>query len=204
VAEELRRYAMCGADLLVLGLARGGVPVAATVAGELRASLDVLVARKLGTPGRPEFALGAIAAVGAEVELVCDRSAFVQRQIPADVFGAIYRRELGELRRRQLVYRDGRPAAPITGRAVILADDGLATGSTMRAAVAAVRRQRPCWLVVAVPVGPAQTCRELRGQVDDFVCVWTPSPFRAVGQAYRDFSPTSDAQVRRILAEFTP
>jgi len=204
VAEQLRRYARCGADLLVLGLARGGVPVAATVASELGASLDVLVVRKLGTPGRPEFALGAIAAVGVEVELVSDPAALAQRRIPAEAFDAIYRRELVELRRRQAAYRDGRPAAPIAGRVVIMVDDGLATGSTMRAAVAAVRRQQPLWLVVAVPVGPAQTCRELSGQVEEFVCAWTPSPFRAVGQAYHDFFPTSDAQVRRILADFTP
>lgn len=204
VAEQLRRHATCGADLLVLGLARGGVPVAATVASALGASLDVLVARKLGTPGRPELALGAIAAVGVEVELVSEPLVLAQRRIPAEAFDAICRRELVELRRRQAAYRGGRPAAQIASRAVIVVDDGLATGSTMRAAVAAVRRQQPRWLAIAVPVGPEQTCRELRGQVEELVCVRTPSPFRAVGQAYRDFSPTSDTQVRRILADFTP
>jgi predicted phosphoribosyltransferase len=205
LAEQLTRFAGPSADdradVLVLGLPRGGVPVAARVATALGAPLDVLVVRKLGLPGHPELAMGAIAGVGDTVELVRNDTVLGRTPVPDDAFDDVHRREVTELRRRETAYRDGRAAAPIRGRVVIVVDDGLATGSTMRAAVAAVRRQQPARLVVAVPVGAHATCEALREEVEEVVCVWNPEPFLAVGQAYLEFSATSDDQVRRTLAD---
>jgi putative phosphoribosyl transferase len=199
LAELLSHYG-AQPDVVVLGLPRGGVPVAARVATALGAPLDVLVVRKLGLPWQPELAMGAIAGVGEEVELIRNDPVLTRSRVSPRVFDSVYRRELLELRRREDSYRGGRPPAQIRDRTVILIDDGLATGSTMRAGVAAVRRQRPSRVVVAVPVGAAETCAGLRNDVDEVVCALTPARFMAVGQAYRDFTPTSDAEVRHLLA----
>jgi len=186
-------------DVLILALPRGGVPVAAEVARGLAAELDVLVVRKLGVPVHPELAMGAIADVGDVVEVVTNDVVLSRLGITPDDFDAVYRRELRELRRRAAAYRGKRPAAAIAGRVVIIVDDGVATGATMRSAVAAVRRQRPARLVVAVPVGAADTCAALTREVDEVVCALTPQPFRAVRQGYRDFTQTPDEEVLAIL-----
>jgi putative phosphoribosyl transferase len=199
LAGLLSGYAGHG-DVVVLGLPRGGVPVAAEVAAGLRATLDVLIVRKLGVPRHPELAMGAIAAVGDTIELVTNDRVLARVRVTDDEFEAVRRAELAELRRRSLAYRGDRPASPVAGRVVIIVDDGLATGSTMRAAVAALRRQQPGRLIVAVPVGPADCGPALRGQVDDVVVALTPTPFQAVRQGYRDFSETSDDEVLAALA----
>ncbi|TWD80846.1 putative phosphoribosyltransferase [Kribbella amoyensis] len=185
-------------DVLVLGLARGGVPVAAPVAAALGGQLDVLIVRKLGLPGQPELAMGAIAGPGTEVQVIRNES--VLARVSESAFEEVRHREEAELRLRETRYREGRAAAPIQGRTVVLVDDGLATGSTMRAAIQAVRRERPARVVVAVPVGGARTCRRLAAEVDDVVCAWIPDHFSAVGQAYRDFAPVPGDAVRAILA----
>lgn len=188
-------------DVVVLGLPRGGVPVAAPVARALQASLDVLVVRKLGLPGQPEVAMGAIAGVGDSVQLVRNERVLAMVSVPEKDFQAVHERELHELRRREAAYREGRPAVVVRDKVVVLVDDGLATGSTMLAAVAAVRRQEPARLVVAVPVGSADTCAALRRDADEVVCGWMPEPFYAVGQGYRDFSATEDDEVRAVLRQ---
>ncbi|CCG05260.1 Phosphoribosyltransferase [Blastococcus saxobsidens DD2] len=187
------------AGALVLGLPRGGVVVAAEVAAALGAELDVLVVRKLGAPGHPELAMGAIAAVGDAVETVWVRRV-LDRLTPdeADI-DAVRHRETAELRRRAAAYRGDRPAPALTGRHVLLVDDGLATGATMRVAVDAVRASRPARLTVAVPVGPPEVVAELAAVVDALVCPVAPAHFRSVGQAYADFAETSDAQVADAL-----
>jgi predicted phosphoribosyltransferase len=195
LAAKLSAYAD-RPDVLVLGLPRGGIPVAYEVARALRAPLDVYVVRKLGLPGREELAMGAIATGG-----VCVLNEDVVRKldIPADVLQAVAAAEQEELTRRETAYRGDRPTPDVRGRTVILVDDGLATGSTMRAAVAALRRLGPEHLVVAVPVAAAETCDELRAEVDDLVCAFTPDPFRAVGLWYEDFSQTTDDEVHELL-----
>ena len=187
--------------VVVLGLPRGGVVVAAEVASALDAPLDVLVVRKLGLPEQPELAMGAIAAVGDAVETVRNEAVLARVQVGDDAFTAVRDRELAELRRRERAYRGGRTSVPLTGRAVLLVDDGLATGATMRAAVVAVRRRGPASVGVAVPVGAPAACAALAGEVDELVCLSAPRSFRAVGQAYADFSPTEDEEVRAALAE---
>jgi predicted phosphoribosyltransferase len=187
-------------DVVVLGLPRGGVVVAAEVAAALDAPLDVLVVRKLGLPWQPELAMGAIAAVGDTVETVRVESVLASAQVSADMFGDVQRQELAELRRREAAYRNGRPALALTGRTVVLVDDGLATGATMRVAVVAVRRQSPGRLIVAIPVGSPTACAALAPDVDEVVCLYAPGSFRAVGQGYGDFSETSDEEVRQALA----
>jgi predicted phosphoribosyltransferase len=183
-------------EVLVLALPRGGVPVGARVARALGAPLDVFVVRKLGVPGHEELAMGAIASGGVRVhnEEVVDKlhidDATLQRV--AEV-------EQQELARRERSYRGQRPPPGLTGRVVILVDDGLATGSTMRAAVAAARRLGPARVVVAVPTAPASTCEQLRGEADEVVCATTPRPFRAVGYSYRSFPQTTDEEVRELL-----
>ncbi|MDQ3627399.1 MAG: phosphoribosyltransferase [Actinomycetota bacterium] len=199
LADHLSDYAR-RRDVVVLGLPRGGVPVAAHVAVALQAPLDVLVVRKLGLPGQPELAMGAIAGVGADVELVRNDAVLSHAQVAGDAFEAVHRREVEELLQREVAYREGRSRLALGGQVVIVVDDGLATGSTMRAAVAAVRRQRPGRLVVAVPVGADAACETLRTEVDELMCPWIPTLFVAVGQAYVDFSATSDQQVRRTMA----
>jgi predicted phosphoribosyltransferase len=198
LADELGQVA---GSVLVLGLARGGVPVAAPVADALGAELDVLIVRTLGLPGQPELAMGAITGVGEELHVV--RNEQIAREVDADAMDEVQRREVQELRRRESAYRGDRPPIDVRDRVVILVDDGLATGSTMRAAVEAVRRQRPARVIVAVPVGGVESCRRLARIADQVVCVWIPRYFNAVGQAYRDFSPVSDDEVQRVLAEST-
>ena len=185
-----------GAEVVVLGLPRGGVPVAAAVADMLDAPLDVFVVRKLGVPGHPELAMGAIASGGARVinhRLIRDLGVSA-----ADVARVIADEE-AELARRERVYRRGRAPLNLSGRTVILVDDGLATGATMRAAVQAVRELGPSRVVVAVPVGSREACRDLERVADAVVCVRMPDPFLAVGRWYRDFSETSDADVIALL-----
>lgn len=183
------------AGLIVLGLPRGGVPVAWEVARELGAPLDVLIVRKLGHPLHPEYAMGAIASNGVRV-MNHDAAAGVR---PQDL-ERIVARELAELERRERLYRGDTPALALHGRSVVIVDDGLATGSTMRAAVQAVRRQEPSWICVAVPVGAPESCEMLAAEADDVVCPARPIPFRAVGLWYRDFPQTGDDEVRSLLA----
>ncbi|HTE74951.1 MAG TPA: phosphoribosyltransferase family protein [Actinomycetes bacterium] len=186
---------------VVLGLPRGGVPVAAEVARELGAPLDVLVVRKLGLPGQPELAMGAIAGVAGDIEAVRNDAVLALSPVDEESFQDVYADEVAELRRRESAYRGDRPPATVEGCTTVVVDDGLATGSTMRAAVTAVRHGRPAAVVVAVPVGSRDTCARLAGEVDEVVCLTKPRAFTAVGQAYLDFSPTSDDEVRRALAE---
>jgi putative phosphoribosyl transferase len=183
-------------DVLVLGLPRGGVPVAAEVATGLAAPLDVFVVCKLGVPGHDELAMGAIASGGVRV---LNRSVVDGLNIREDVIEKVAARELQELERRDAAYRDDRTPPDVRDQVVIVVDDGLATGSTMRAAVAALRAQHPKRVVVAVPVGSAATCRDLEAEADEVVCARTPAHFHAVGQWYHDFSPTTDEQIRRLL-----
>jgi predicted phosphoribosyltransferase len=198
LAAELNHYAEVP-DVIVLALPRGGVPVGYEVAHALGAPLDVFLVRKLGVPGREELAMGAIASGGVRV---------VNREIVRELgltdadLNEAAAHEWEELRRREEAYRDGRPAPDLRNRIVILVDDGLATGSTMRAAVAAVRRLDPAKVVVAVPVGAADTCREFGRIADEVVCIQTPEPFFSVGGWYRDFSQTTDEEVRDLLARF--
>ncbi|HEY2944930.1 MAG TPA: phosphoribosyltransferase [Vicinamibacteria bacterium] len=183
-------------DVLVLGLPRGGIPVAYEVARELAAPLDVFLVRKLGVPGHEELAMGAIASGGVRV---LNPSVVRALGIPPDVIERVAAAEQRELERREALYRPGQPPPEVQGRTVILVDDGLATGSTMRAAVAALRPQGVRRIVVAVPVAAAETCAELRDDVDEIVCAETPEPFFAVGRFYDDFSQTSDEEVRDLL-----
>jgi predicted phosphoribosyltransferase len=187
-------------DLVVLGLPRGGVVVAAEVAAALEAPLDVLVVRKVGLPWQPELAMGAIAAVGDAVETVRTEAVIDRARVQPATFDEVRDEELAELRRRESAYRGGHPMVRVTGRPVIVVDDGLATGATMRAAVAALRRQQPARITVAVPIGSPATCADLAPLVDEVVCLQTPRSFRAVGQGYADFAPTSDDEVREALA----
>ncbi|HEY8148851.1 MAG TPA: phosphoribosyltransferase [Vicinamibacteria bacterium] len=183
-------------DVLVLGLPRGGLPVAYQVARELDAPLDVFIVRKLGVPGQPELAMGAIASGGVRV---LNGTIVRALAIPSDVIGRVAAAEQRELERRETLYRSGEPPLDVSGRIVILIDDGLATGSTVRAAVAALRPQGPAKIVVAVPVAAAETCAEFRDEVDDVVCAATPEPFFAVGGFYDDFTQTTDEEVRDLL-----
>jgi putative phosphoribosyl transferase len=195
LAGRLGHYAG-RADVLVLALPRGGVPVAARVARALDAPLDVFVVRKLGVPGHEELAMGAIASGGVRVH----NQEVVRRLRLADAdLERVVEAEERELARRERSYREGRPPPALAGRVAILVDDGLATGSTMRAAVAAARRLGPARVVVAVPTAPASTCERLRSEADEVVCVSTPRPFRAVGYSYRAFPQTSDEEVRELL-----
>ena len=183
-------------NLLVLALPRGGVPVGYEVARALLAPLDVMLVRKLGVPGHEELAMGAIASGGIRVLSEEVVAAF---NIPDRVIATIAANEEQELRRRERLYREDRLPAEVRGRTVILVDDGLATGSTMRAAAGALRVQHPERLIVAVPVAPPETCASLRQEVDDVVCALAPEPCLAVGNWYDDFSQTSDEEVRQLL-----
>ncbi|TFV69470.1 phosphoribosyltransferase [Blastococcus sp. CT_GayMR20] len=187
-------------DPVVLGLPRGGVILAAEVADALGAQLDVLVVRKLGLPWQPELAMGAIAAVGGAVETVRVEAVLAATRVEPDVFDEVRTRELAELRRRESAYRGDRPPVGLRGRDVVVVDDGLATGATMRAAVVAVRRQVPERITVAVPIGSPTACAALAPEVDELVCLDAPFSFRAVGQGYTDFTATSDEEVRAALA----
>jgi putative phosphoribosyl transferase len=195
LAEALRPYAG-RPNLLVLALPRGGVPVGYEVARALHAPLDLLLVRKLGVPGHEELAMGAIASGGVRI---VSEDVIAMLGIPDRVIATVAAAEEKELERRERLYRDARPAPNVRGRVVILVDDGLATGATMRAAAAALRTQRPEWLVVAVPVAPPETCEALRAEADDVVCALSPEPFIAVGAWYEDFSQTTDEEVRELL-----
>ncbi len=196
LAETLKSYAD-RPDVIVLALPRGGVPVAFEVARALNAPLDVFLVRKLGVPGREELAMGAIATGG--VRLLNEEVVRALR-IPDKEIEAVTAIEREELHRRERAYRGDRPPPEISGRVVILIDDGLATGFSMRAAIAALRRENPERIIVAVPVASASTCEEFADEVDEVVCARTPEPFQAVGLWYENFSQTDDDEVRALLA----
>ena len=195
LARELTAYAG-RPDVVVLALPRGGVPVAYEVARALGAPLDVFVVRKLGVPGHEELAMGAVATGGVRV---LNEQVVRALGIPPDLLDMVAARQLQELARRERLYRGEQPPPDVKGRTVILVDDGLATGATMRAALAALRQQQPARRVVAVPTAAPQTCDELRTEADDVVCATTPEPFDAVGFWYEDFSQTTDDEVRELL-----
>ena len=184
-------------DVLILAVPRGGVPVGYEIARRLRVPLEVFLVRKLGVPWHPELAMGALASGGVEF---LNEDVIRAYSIPAHVINAVAEHEQQELDRRTREYRGDRLFPSLERRTVILVDDGLATGSTMRAAVAAVRKQNPAAIVVAVPVAAIQTCEELRREVDRVVCLRTPEAFSAVGAWYDDFSQTSDEEVRKLLS----
>lgn len=187
-------------DVLILALPRGGVPVGYEIARRLRLPLDVFLVRKLGVPWHPELAMGALASGGVRV---LNDEVVRMYGIPAHVIDAVAAHEQEELDRRAREYRGDRAFPSFEGRTAILVDDGLATGSTMRAAVAAVHKHQPASIIVAVPVAASETCRELQREVDRIVCLRTPEGFSAVGAWYDDFSQTSDDEVRRLLAAAT-
>ena len=200
LAEELLSYGGRD-DVIVLALPRGGVPVAFEVAQRLSIPLDVFVVRKLGVPGHEELAMGAIASGGVRVLNEDVLYVLPDAQSIVEMVTAIEREEL---KRRERNYRSDRPAPEVRGRTVILVDDGLATGATMRAAAAALGQQGAAKIIVAVPVGAPTTCREIRDEVDDILCLHTPISFMGVGQYYEDFSQTSDEEVRELLAARPP
>jgi putative phosphoribosyl transferase len=196
LAEKLRHYAN-NQSVVVLALPRGGVPVAYPVAQALRVPLDVFVVRKLGLPGHEELAMGAIASGGV---LVLNEEIVSQIPNAERVVAEVAAMEAKELERREALYRGERPPVDVRQKVVILVDDGAATGATMKAAVVALRKREVAKIVTAVPVGAPETCDELRNLVDESICVIEPESFRAVGQFYRDFSPTTDEEVRELLA----
>jgi putative phosphoribosyl transferase len=196
LAQELGAYAG-HEDVIVLALPRGGLPVAFEVARALQAPLDVLVVRKLGVPGHEELAMGAIASGGV---LVLEPIVIQELAIPPGVVANVAEREEQERLRREREYRDDRPEPDVRGRTIILVDDGLATGSTMRAAVAALRKLQPARIVAAVPVAAPAACADLAPEVDEIVCARTPEPFRSVGSWYLEFSQTTDEEVHELLA----
>jgi putative phosphoribosyl transferase len=195
LAEKLSAYAG-RSDLVVLALPRGGVPVAFEVAKALHAPLDVFLVRKLGVPGHEELAMGAIASGGVNV---INSSVVDALGLSEDIIDAVASWEKAELEKRERLYRNDRPAPEVRGRTVILVDDGLATGSSMRAAAVALRQRQPARIAVAVPTASPDVCEEFRGEVDDVICASTPSPFLAVGYWYDDFTQTTDEEVRELL-----
>jgi putative phosphoribosyl transferase len=204
LAERLTRQLAGWAEpdrLLVLGLPRGGIPVAGPVAAALAAPLDVLLVRKVGLPGQPELAMGAIAAIGDRIAVVRNSAVLRECRVPAADFGAACRAELATLREQSVRYRGSRGLVQLADRLVIVVDDGLATGASMRAALATLRAAGAERLVVAVPIGSPRTCRALAEQVSALVCPWQPLSFGSVSQGYRNFGQTSDDEVIRILAE---
>lgn len=200
LARRLKAYTS-RPDVLVLGLPRGGVPVAAEVAKALKVPLDVFIVRKLGVPGQEELAMGAIASGGI---CVLNEDVVGAIDVGPEVIQEAIANQQQELQRREQAYRDNMPAPDVSDKTVILVDDGLATGSTMRAAVAAIRRQRPARIVVAVPVGALESCETLRAEADEVVCLHTPEPFCAVGLWYDNFTQTTDEEVRELLKTTSP
>jgi predicted phosphoribosyltransferase len=195
LAQKLLHYSNRN-DVLVLALPRGGVPVAFEVARVLSAPLDVFLVRKLGLPGHEELAMGAIATGGFRV---LNDEVVRNFRVSPEAIERVAQREAEELARREQLYRGGRPALDVAGRVVILVDDGLATGSTMRAAVAAMRPQQPARILVAAPVAARSTCRDFEREVDEVVCAETPELFYAVGSWYEDFSQTTDEEIRELF-----
>jgi predicted phosphoribosyltransferase len=197
LAQKLSKYAN-RTDVVVLGLPRGGVPVAFEVAKALAAPLDIFLVRKLGVPGHEELAMGAIASGGVRV---LNNSVVQTLEIPDELIDWAAAKEQQELERRERAYRGDRPKPDVHRQTVILVDDGLATGASMRAAVAALRTQAPASIVVAVPTAAAETCAQFEDEVDDIICASTPEPFWGVGAWYEDFSQTTDAEVRELIAQ---
>ena len=188
-------------DIVVLGLPRGGVPVAFEVARALAAPLDVFLVRKLGVPGHEELAMGAVASGGV---LVLNDDVIARLGIAPDEIDVVAAKETAELARREQLYRSGRTSPEFSGRTVILVDDGLATGATMRAAITALRQSGPARIVVAVPTAAPDICEEFKKQADEIVCYMTPAPFLAVGRWYEDFGQTTDDEVCALLAQAQP
>jgi len=197
LAQELAEYAN-RPDVIVLALPRGGVPVAYEVARALHAPLDIFLVRKLGLPGHEELAMGAIASGGVRV---LNQDLIQALNIPGWVIDGVAEQEQQELERRERAYRGDRPRPDVRGKTVILIDDGLATGASMRAAVASLREQGPARIIVAVPTASPETCEEFKAEVDQIVCATTPQPFLGVGAWYEDFSQTTDEEVRRLLEQ---
>jgi putative phosphoribosyl transferase len=196
LANVLAEYAG-DPSVVVLALPRGGVPVGYEIARRLHAPLDVYIVRKLGVPGHEELAMGALASDGT---CVVDEDLIGALHIDKSALDEVVRREIDELRRRETAYREARPRIDIAEKTVILVDDGLATGASMRAAATALREENPARIVVAVPVAAARTCASLERLVDRIVCLYAPEPFHAVGLYYRNFEQTADDEVRRLLS----
>ncbi len=199
LASQLEQYAR-RPDALVLGLPRGGVPVAFEVASALHLPLDVMLVRKLGVPGQEELAMGAIASGG---ERILNTHVIEDLGIPPQIIEIVTARERQELERRERLYRGNLPCIKARGRTVILVDDGIATGATMRAAIRALRQAGAARIIVAVPVAPPQVYTDLRAEADEVICLMTPELFLGVGRWYRDFSPTTDDEVRSLLEQAT-
>jgi predicted phosphoribosyltransferase len=197
LAQKLSAYAV-KPDIVVLALPRGGVPVAYEVALALSAPLDVFIVRKLGLPGREELAMGAVASGGVRV---LNGDIVRMLSIPEEVINIVAKRELRELQRREELYRGNRPMPEVSERTILLIDDGLATGASMRAAIAGLRAQDPARIVVAVPAAAPEACEAFRTEVDEIVCAITPEPFYGVGRWYEDFSQVTDEEVRMFLEE---
>ncbi len=196
LAERLEAYR--GRQTVVLGIPRGGVPVAAAVALRLDAELDIIVARKLGAPQQPELALGAVTATG---DRYLNQPILEELHVPEAYLERVTTEQVAEARQREERFRGTRPPSRIQGRVAIVVDDGLATGATMRAALRSARGQRPSRLVMAVPVGPPQSCSALAAEADEVVCLYQPSPFWAVGLHYERFQPPQDADIQHLLEE---
>ncbi len=199
LAQKLKAYANLS-DVIVLALPRGGVPVGFEIAKELNIPFDVCVVRKLGIPHHKELAMGAIASNGVRV---LNYDILSEWNIPDKIIDKVSAKELRELRRREHSYRDNRSVINVKNRTVILVDDGIATGSTMRAVIALMRQQKPKQIIVAVPVAPKSVCKELQTEVDKLVCLTMPEPFYAVGLWYENFPQTSDEQVHQLLEKST-
>jgi putative phosphoribosyl transferase len=197
LAQELPGYGS-RTDVIVLGLPRGGVPVAFEVAKALEAPLDIFLVRKLGAPGQKELAMGAIAPGGVRV---LNHDVVQALNISDEIIETIAAEEQQELERREQAYRGDRPKPDVRGRTLILVDDGLATGASMRAAVIALRGQEPARIIVAVPTAAPETCEALKGEVDEIVCVATPQPFLGIGASYDEFSQMTDEEVRELIEQ---
>ena len=199
LAKALTKYK--GQHAVVLALPRGGVPVAAEIAATLDAPLDLILVRKIGVPSQPELAMGAVVDGVAPI-VVRNEEVIRASGTTAHEFDRVCEKERAEIERRRKLYIGDRPRAEIAGRVVIVVDDGIATGTTTRAALQAIRKQKPKELVLAVPVAPRETVAELRGEVDALICLETPEPFLAIGYFYRDFEQVSDEEVVAILRQF--